>query len=84
MWNLQTWLFTATKGKRYKWSAVSATNLMEADFKARTWLATEPEWKGWDLDANSIEVNDEKWENRRNIPGYECGEFFKENKGAVA
>ena len=56
---------------------------MEADFKARTWLATEPEWKGWELAGGSIEVNDEKWDNRDNYPGFECGEFFKENKGVI-
>ena len=31
----------------------------------------------------SIEVNDEKWNNRDAHPGFECGEFFKENKGVV-
>ena len=35
------------------------------------------------LDGGSIEVNDEKWNNRDAYPGYECGEFFKENIGFV-
>ena len=84
MWNLETYLFTAYKTNgcdvRKKWSAVNACNEMEADFKIRTWLATEPEWKGWELAGGSIEINDEKWANYRDYPGYECGEFFKENR----
>ena len=88
MWNLETYLFTAYKTNgcdvRKKWSAVNACNEMEADFKIRTWLATEPEWKGWELAGGSIEINDEKWANYRDYPGYECGEFFKENREGVA
>jgi len=88
MWNLETWQFTAYKvdgcDVRKKWSAVSACNEMEADFKVRTWLATEPEWKGWELAGGSIEINDEKWDNRDAYPGFECGEFFKEDKEGVA
>ena len=57
---------------------------MEADFKVRTWLANEPEWNGWELAGGSIEVNDEKWANRDAHPGFECGEFFKEDKEGVA
>ena len=87
-WNLQTLQFTAYKvdgcDVRKKWSAVSACNEMEADFKVRTWLANEPEWNGWELAKGSLEVNDEKWANYRDYPCYECGEFLKENREGVA
>ena len=83
MWNLETYLFTVTKNNRMKWSCVAACNEVEAKYKTLRWLSEEPEWKGWVLDEDSIEVNDEKWAHRNEIPGYECGEFFKEKKSGV-
>ena len=93
MWNLETYLFTVTKDvrvpgtikpiRRMKWSCVAACNEVEAKYKTLRWLREEPEWKGWVLDEDSIEVNDEKWAHRNEIPGYECGEFFKEKKSGV-
>ena len=76
MW--ETYQFTATHvyTDRRKWSAVSARNETEAKWKIYNWITTEPGWEGYLFEEGSIEVNDKKWENRYDYPGYECGEFF--------
>ena len=79
-WNYQTWLFTAYKVEgcdvKVKWSAVSATNEIEAQYKVGKWLSTEPEWKGWKVIKDSIGVDDAKYDTHKTDPQFECGEFF--------